>query len=149
MTDELLFPEYSLPIGLIQDIRRMNPWWEGDALPPLPNTRRHLVHTMQRRLDQRLAPIVVVRGPRQIGKTTAQMQLLSDLLSQGIPPRNILRVQCDELPELMKLSEPILRLADWFEKTVLKKRLNQAARDGEKHSLCWMRSRTFPIGHHS
>jgi len=135
MTDELLFPEYSLPVGLIQDIRRMNPWWEGDALPPLPKTRRHLVSAMQRRLDQRLAPIVVVRGPRQIGKTTAQMQLLSDLLEQGVPPRNILRVQCDELPELMKLSEPILRLADWFEKTVLKKRLNQAARDGEKTFL--------------
>lgn len=135
MADELLFPEFSLSVALIQDLRRMNPWWEGDPLPPLPATRRHLVGAMRRRLDQRLAPIVVVRGPRQIGKTTAQLQLLSDLVEQGVPPRNIFRVQCDELTELMKLSEPILRLVDWYEKTVLKKRLNQAARDGEKTYL--------------
>lgn len=135
MSSELLFPEYTLPVELIQDLRRMNPWWEGEPLPPLPSTRRHLVENMRRRLDQRLAPIVVVRGPRQIGKTTAQLQLLSDLLAQGISPRNIFRVQCDELAELMKLSEPILRLVDWYEKAVLRKRLNQAAQDGEKTYL--------------
>lgn len=131
MSEEFLFPEYSLDTGLIQDIRRMNPWWESAPLPPLPATRRHLVQTMKRRLDLKLAPIVVVRGPRQIGKTTAQLQLLSDLLEQGVPARNIFRVQCDELPELMKLSEPLLRMIDWFEKVVLDKKLNQAAREGQ------------------
>lgn len=104
-------------------------------MPQLPATRRHLVGTIRRRLDLRLAPIVVVRGPRQIGKTTAQLQLLSDLLAQGIAPQNILRVQCDELPELMRLSEPLLRMTDWFEGAVLKKTLNAAAREGERTYL--------------
>lgn len=113
----------------------MNPWWEAAPLPRLPETRRHLVRHMRRRLDLRLAPIVVVRGPRQIGKTTAQLQVLSDLLEEGVSPESILRVQCDELPELMKLSEPLLRLTDWFEKSVLKKTLNAAARDGQKTCL--------------
>lgn len=128
----IFFPEYALPPALIQDIRRMNPWWEAQPMPQLPQTRRHLVNIMRRRLNLRLAPIVVVRGPRQIGKTTAQLQLLSDLLNEGNPPSNILRVQCDDLPELMKLSEPLLRLIDWFECAVLKKTLNAAARSGER-----------------
>ena len=85
-------------------------------MPPLPVTRRHLVPQIRRRIDRRLAPILVVRGPRQIGKTTAQLQALSDLLAEGVPPRNIFRVQCDDLPELRNVPEPILRLADWYER---------------------------------
>lgn len=116
---------------LVRDLRRMNPWWEGRALPLLPATRRHLVAQVHRRLELRLAPAVIVRGPRQIGKTTAQLHVLQDLLDRGTPPRNILRVQADELPELSKASEPILRLVDWYEATVLGKTLNEAAHQGE------------------
>src|ERR1700676_2655171 len=108
------------PRGLVDARpRRMNPWWEGKPLPVLPPTRRHLVGQMQRRLELRLAPALVVRGPRQIGKTTAQLQLLQDLLDNGVPPRQIFRVQADELPSLKELGEPLLRLVDWYEQTVL------------------------------
>lgn len=115
--------------GLIADLRRMNPWWEGKPQEPLPTTRRQLVGQISSRLRSRLAPIVVVRGPRQIGKTVAQLQTLQDLLNGGIPPRNILRVQCDELPEL-KLTEPILRLVDWFEGNILRATMNEVAHRG-------------------
>ncbi len=116
---------------MVRDLQRMNPWWEGNPLPLLPLTRRHLVGTIHKRLQIRLAPIVVVRGPRQIGKTTAQLHVLQDLLERGVRPTNIFRVQCDELPEISTLSEPLLRLVDWFEQTVLRKTLNEAARQGE------------------
>jgi predicted AAA+ superfamily ATPase len=53
----------------------MNPWWRGQPGPLLPLTRRHLVGEIHRRLNLGLAPIVLVRGPRQIGKTTAQLHL--------------------------------------------------------------------------
>jgi len=122
-----LFPELRLSHELVRDLQRMNPWWEGNPLPVLPETRRHLVPMIHQRLHLRLAPIVVVRGPRQVGKTIAQFHVLADLLERGVPPRNVFRVQCDELPELAKLSEPLLRLVDWFEKAVLGKTLNQAA----------------------
>jgi len=135
MSEPLLFPEYSLPPGLIQDLRRMNPWWESKPLPPLPTTRRHLVAAIQRKLRLRLAPITVVRGPRQIGKTTAQLQVLDTLLQGGLPPRNVFRVQCDELPELAKISEPILRLVDWYERTVIGRTYNEAAAAGQKTYL--------------
>ena len=122
-----------LSAGLIDDLSRMNPWWEGRELSPLPATRRHLVHQIHLRLRRRLAPAVVVRGPRQIGKTTAQMQVLQDLLESGVPPRNIFRIQADESPELAAFStpEPILRLADWYEDSILGKTLNAAAHQGE------------------
>ena len=107
MSDPILFPEYSPPLALIEDLRRQNPWWEGKPRPALPDTRRHLFGQMRRRIDRRLAPVVVVRGPRQIGKTTAQLQVLSDLLAEGVAPQNILRVQCDDLPELRAIQTRI------------------------------------------
>jgi len=100
-------------------------------MPSLPATRRHLVRQMQRRLEMRLAPAVVVRGPRQIGKTTAQLQVIEDLLKQGVPPRNIFRVQADQLSAVEEVTEPILRLADWYEEVVLGETLNAVAHRGE------------------
>jgi predicted AAA+ superfamily ATPase len=129
MADPLLFPDAGLTAGLVSDLRRMNPWWESKPLQVLPETRRHLVGHIHQRFRRRLAPVVVVRGPRQIGKTTAQMHVVADLLEQGVSPRRILRVQCDELPELTGLKEPVLRIVDWYESAVLGKSLNQAARE--------------------
>lgn len=123
-------PDTILADILINDLRRMNPWWEGKPLPSLPDTRRHLVGTIRRRLDLGLAPIVVVRGPRQIGKTTAQLQLIGDLLGEGVDPRRILRVQFDELPSIAELKQPVLEIVAWFEQTILRATLNEAARDG-------------------
>jgi predicted AAA+ superfamily ATPase len=133
--DPVLFPRMSLREPLVQDLRRLNPWWEAKPQAVLPSTRRHLVGQIHTRLRQRLAPIVVVRGPRQIGKTTAQLQVLQDLLDQGVPPRNILRVQADELPELSRLAEPILRIVDWFEANILGATLNEVAHAGGKTYL--------------
>jgi len=121
----------SLDPELVADLRRMNPWWEDKPQQVLPSTRRHLVAQLHLRLDRKLAPIVVIRGPRQIGKTTAQLQVLQDLLDRGISPAHILRAQCDDLPALADLQEPILRLVDWYEKSILKKTLNEAAHQGE------------------
>ena len=120
-----------LPPGLIDNLRRLNPWWEGEAMPVQPVTRRHLVAQMRRRLDAGVATVVGVRGPRQIGKTTAQFQIIQDLLAEGVDPRRILRVQFDDLPTLGKLQEPILRISDWFERRVTPGRFNTQAQGGE------------------
>lgn len=130
-----LLPQAEIPGDLELTLRRMNPWWSGQPLQQLPPHRRHLVGQIQRRIEQRLAPIVVVRGARQIGKTTSQLQVLEELLAGGIPPDHILRVQCDELPTLASLREPILRLVDWFERAVLGSTLNEAAQRGERTFL--------------
>lgn len=135
MNQKFLWNGLDLPGELVFDIRRMNPWWEGARQKELPGTRRFLVDQMKRQLNLGLAPIVVVRGPRQIGKTISQLQLLQDFLDSGISAKNIFRVQIDELPSLAKLGEPILRLVDWYEHTILGKSLNDAAHSGEKTYL--------------
>ena len=123
--------DISISPALGADLRRMNPWWEGRAMPAQPSTRRHLVTQTRNRLDAGLAPIVVVRGPRQVGKTTAQFQIIADLLAEGVPPTNILRVQFDELASLKGVSEPILHISDWFERHITSDGFNALAQNGE------------------
>ena len=131
MTDgDPAFPVPELPRSLVADLRRQNPWWSGDPAPVLPGPRRHLVGRIHRRLQLKLAPIVALRGPRQVGKTTAQLQIVDDLLAEGARPNTILRVQFDDLGSLRELVDPILRIADWFEHHVAKTHFNRLARTG-------------------
>ena len=125
------FADSGLPTDLGINLRRFNPWWENEAMPVQPTTRRHLVGQIRRRLTSNIAPIVVIRGPRQIGKTTAQFQIIQELLDEGVDPRRILRVQFDELATLTRLPEPILRISDWFERCITPKRFNALAQTGE------------------
>lgn len=124
-----------LPAPLLGGLQRMNPWWDRAPMPPQPATRRHLVTWIRRRLDSGIAPIVAVRGPRQVGKTTAQVQLIADLLAEGAPPAHVLRVQFDELASLRAVDEPLLAVADWFERNVAGVRFNELARQGRKAYL--------------
>ena len=126
-----VFPVPELPPALVADLRRQNPWWSGDPPPVQPGPRRHLVDQIRRRLNLELAPIVAVRGPRQVGKTTAQLQIIEDLLAADTPPNTILRVQFDDLGSLHDLVDPILRIADWFEHHVAGAHFNRLARAGQ------------------
>ena len=124
-----LFPELSLPLELVRDLERQNPWWRDRPLPVLPTFHRWPYNKLKQRLGHPIAPIVVLKGPRQIGKTTLQLQLIQSLLAEGIAPWRILRVQFDDLPALThaNFEEPILRIVDWFEKTILGATLNESA----------------------
>ncbi len=130
-----LFDDFGLPPQLTADLRRLNPWWEGGSVPVQPKTRRQLVGQMCRRLEAEIAPIVVVRGPRQVGKTTAQFQFIEDLLKEGVPAKSILRVQFDELASLTKITDPILSITNWFEREIAPDRFNDLARDSQKAYL--------------
>jgi len=126
---ERLFKDL-LSTTLEADLERLNPWWRGLPQPQLPPVRRWAFPVAMRRLQYGLTKVTVLRGPRQIGKSTLLRQMIDDLLRQGVPPRSIFMVQFDELPGLLDVQEPILRLADWFEKRVLEKTFNEAARSG-------------------
>ena len=104
-------------------------------MPVLPATRRHLVKDMRRQLDQGLAPVVVLRGPRQIGKTVAQQHLIEDMLNEGVEPNRILRVQFDELPEFSRIKSLLFRIVGWFEHDVLGQTLNGSAHKNRKAFL--------------
>ncbi len=117
--------------GLERTLRDMNPWWQGDPIPALPPIRRWAYAPLLQALNSRLAPAVVLRGPRQVGKSTLQAQVIQALLAQGIAPRRILRVQFDDLPELRRLRSPIVELGQWFCDHILGKTYARAAADGE------------------
>ena len=134
-SQDSFFADSWLSPQLVADLRRFNPWWEGAPMPLQPQTRRHLVAQIRRRLDAEIAPIIVVRGPRQVGKTTAQFQIIADLLDEGVSPTSILRVQFDELESLQRMADPILRISDWFERKITGAHFNALARDGQKAHL--------------
>ena len=72
-------------------VQALNPWWIDAKKPPVPDYRREMhgvvLHQLINVSDRRA---VVLRGPRQVGKTTILRQIIGDLLQEGWPPRNIL-----------------------------------------------------------
>ncbi len=127
-----IFDLERLPPALDAFLRNTNPWWEGKPGPVLPPYRRWAFQTTLKKLHSGLAPATVLRGPRQVGKTTLQLQLIEHLLEEkGVTPGRILRVQFDDIPSLRGLSEPVLSIARWFENRILGRTFNEAAREGQ------------------
>jgi predicted AAA+ superfamily ATPase len=116
-------------------LHQMNPWWRGNAMEQLPQTRRHLVNQIAQRFEYKLAPITVVRGSRQIGKTTACLQVIADLLDSGVPPKNILRIQFDDIASFRLGKDPMLALVKWYEQHILADTLNNVAAQG---AVCYL-----------
>lgn len=128
--DQTLFALLSQ--GLEATLRENNPWWQGERIAELPERRRWAFGPVINSLERGLAPITVLRGPRQVGKTTILNQTIQALIDAGVKAERIFRVQFDELPRLKELKEPILELSRWYAENVLKKSLNRAASEGQK-----------------
>ena len=125
-----LFDKERLAPALDEFLRSTNPWWERKPGRVLPSFRRWAFYPTRRRMESGLAPIVVLRGPRQVGKTTIQEQLIQQYLKDGVEPQRVFRVQFDELPPLKELKTPILSLCRWFENRILGMTFNEAAHAG-------------------
>ncbi|MGQ0663068.1 MAG: ATP-binding protein [Pseudomonadota bacterium] len=127
-----IFDRERLPPAVDEFLRQTNPWWKGKPGPVLPAFRRWAFATTLKKLHSGLAPVTVLRGPRQVGKTTLQQQLIEHLTScEAVAPHRILRVQFDELPSLRGLADPVLAMARWFEDRVLGASFNEAAQSGQ------------------
>lgn len=120
-----------LNTGLERTLRDMNPWWQGDPIPPLPPIRRWAYQPVLKGLQSQLSPAVVLRGPRQVGKSTLLAQVIAALLESGVSPKRVFRVQFDDLPELKRLASPITELGQWYCDQILGKSYARAATDGD------------------
>lgn len=120
-----------VPPAAEDNLRQMNPHWRGDPGPTLQRFHRTLFPKLLRLLQAGLAPGVVLRGPRRVGKTVLVRQVMRRLLADGVPPTHILYVAFDELPTFTSLEEPVLRVARWFEARVLGRTFNAAAASGQ------------------
>jgi predicted AAA+ superfamily ATPase len=119
-----------LPLELAENLRSLNPWWRDEPGPPLPRFRRWPFERLRRLLINGITPASVLRGPRRIGKTVLLRQIIEALLADGTAANRILYVPFDELPTLHGLAEPVLAIARWFERELLGKTFNAAAREG-------------------
>lgn len=121
-------PPHSLSSETAQVLRELNPWWRdpGGVHPSPPGYRRPAVTELTRRLLRAKGLIEVVRGPRQVGKTTGVHQIIEDLLRHGISPKDVLFVRFD-LQLLREEPEGLRRILRWFEGEIRARSLNSGA----------------------
>lgn len=116
----------TIPKDMVRDILTMNPWWEGNRQKPQPDYKRNIYPLLFNKITKNIQSIISVRGPRQVGKTTLQTQMIEDILysKRLAKPQNILRIQFDDIHSLGQVNDPIIAIADWYEKNILKKPIN-------------------------
>lgn len=129
---QMTFRDLLVSGGLEATVRAANPWWQGERIAELPPVRRWAFSPVLDGLTKGLTSAVVLRGPRQVGKTTLLNQVIHQLLDDGVEPTQIFRVQFDDLPDLRRLSMPIIEMCDWFAETSLGMSFHKAARTGRK-----------------
>ena len=123
-----------MPAEVEEFLRDSNPWWESRPGAPVPGFHRWVYDRLVHDLKEGLAPGVVLKGPRQVGKTTLQNQVIEHFLKEErIDPRRIFRVQFDEIPSIggRAYQDLILSLGRWYEDQILGQSFNEAARAGK------------------
>ena len=82
----------------VSEIVDQNPWWaEGEEFVShdLHLSGAEPVFFRRRPLEMVPGGIYILRGPRQVGKTTYFKETVKELLKRGVPPRNILYLSVD------------------------------------------------------
>jgi predicted AAA+ superfamily ATPase len=110
-----------IPEDVQQILRELNPWWKPDrrVRPEPPPYRRRHVAAMVDALDRERALIHVLRGPRQVGKTTALYQFVEDLMKRGTEPTDLFLVRFDLQP-LREIG--LLPLLRWHRESIRERR---------------------------
>src|SRR5258706_13367488 len=87
----------TLSVESIQVLRDLNPWWTDPRIvrPQPPSYRRPLILELRSRLQKPKGLIEVLRGPRQVGKTTGIYQIIQDILGAGTSSTDILFIRFD------------------------------------------------------
>src|SRR5438094_6629039 len=97
-------------------LAQLNPWWSSDppiVRPEPPDYRRPLILEISARLQRPKGPIEVVRGPRQVGKTTGIYQIIQDLLKAGVRAADVIFVRFD-LELLREEPAAIRNILQWY-----------------------------------
>ena len=104
-------------MNLLERLFAQSPWWTepkweaGDR--SLKNVRssgfsfRHLGPEFHGPENLRPGSVSIVRGPRQVGKTTELKLLVRDLISAGVNPQNIAYYPCDDIIHFRELTDLI------------------------------------------
>lgn len=82
----------------ISEIVNQNPWWKRGrdfSLYDQNLQKAEPIFFKRRDIDLRKGNIYILRGPRQVGKTTFLKSSIKNLLELSIPPKNILYLSLD------------------------------------------------------
>lgn len=113
---------------LLTLLNRFNAWWDGN---PVPNSLRKDEH--RRRDFYKIRPklrserqILMIRGPRQVGKTTLCGQLIHDLLEPPleVPPERVLYMTADNSQILSNPENVIRDSIEVYEQYILEDAIN-------------------------
>lgn len=124
-------PSNTLSESLLAELHAMNPWWKGDSMTKTKPYKRSIYQSLYESVTRGRYKIIALRGPRQVGKTVLQMQMIYDLLEKKrvVRPNQILRIQFEELTAL-NIDDPILTIIRWFENNVVQDTFNNMAAKG-------------------
>jgi len=110
---------------VIKILEDLNPWWQtGKMRRTPPSYHRRGVPELLKRMERPQGLIEVVRGPRQVGKTTAIEQIIEHMLANNVKPTDILFVRFDQ--EVLRESRgALLSIVRWYESRVRERPFEQ------------------------
>ncbi len=116
-----------MPPELPEVLQGLNPWWRPphEVRPAPPAFRRRQTRAILDRLGRRSPLIQALRGPRQVGKTTAILQIASDLLAGGVAPADVFLLRFDL--QTLREAGGLLGLVRWYVENVRKRSLDEGA----------------------
>lgn len=128
-------------------LEKQNPWWLGKKGKKTESYRRWAFNTILDIIQGKTISQVVLSGPRRVGKTVIQDQLIEQLLIiNKVEPKQILHVQFDDLLWLGEQQQPILSIVKWYEKNVLGMSINEYTQKGKNSIYFLMRFKTLING---
>jgi len=89
-----------------------NPWWKfGSGFAQydrhLSDLDKALIRIERRELSLKPDSIFIIRGPRQVGKTTQLKLAIKNLLNEGVNPRNIFFLSLDQFSGRRELRDSL------------------------------------------
>jgi predicted AAA+ superfamily ATPase len=106
---------------VVQVLEDLNPWWKTGKLRRATQAyHRRGVPELLGRIARSKGLVEIIRGPRQVGKTTAIEQVISHLLQGKTNPRDILFVRFDQ-EVLRETRGGLLAIVRWYQDAVRKR----------------------------
>lgn len=116
------------PDELVQILHDLNPWWTtGKQRREPPRYMRPGTQQLLFRLLRPKGLIEVVRGPRQVGKTTAIEQIIDHLLTSGTRPTDVLFVRFDQ-EVLREAGRSLPAIVRWYEHNIRRRPFEKGKR---------------------
>ncbi len=120
-------PAAEISAEVVQVLEDLNPWWTtGRLRKPPPAYLRRGVPELVARIARNKGLVEIIRGPRQVGKTTAIEQIVHHLLERRIDRRNILFIRFDQ-EVLRETRGGLMAIVRWYQRVIRRRPFESGA----------------------